>query len=458
VAREPVRPLGFTAATSLVVGGVIGIGIFLVPAELARSLAAPGWVFAMWAVTGLMAVCGALCYGELAARFPEAGGPYVYLRVAYGERVAFLYGWECLLVMDPGLTAALGMGAAEQAAHLVPLGPVGQKLLAASAIVAVAALTALGTRLAAGFLVTLTALKVAALVLIVGWGFGSGAAGVDRLDPWFARPPGAEPLLAGLAGGFVATFFSFGGWWEAAKMAGEVRRPARTLPLAFATGIVVVTLLYVLASAVFLAALAPGEAVATAVSAPEIADRLFGATGGRLLAAIVLLSALGSLAAVMLASPRLYVALASDRLFPRVLGAPSTLTGTPLGAIAVQAALACALLAVGRFADIVAYFVFSTMAFITASVAAILVLPPPPPGCFRAPARRCMAGIFIGLAAVLLALVAGGRLIPAASGVAVVALGLPVHAWLRRRSSSRAGAAGGQPESVSGRGPEISFE
>lgn len=413
----------------------MGIGIFLTPVEMACSLASPGWVFAMFGITGLMAACGALCYGELAARFPEAGGPYVYLRSAYGGGVAFLYGWQCLLVMDPGLTAALAVGSAQYAAYLTPLSPRGETSLAMALILLLAVLTALGTRLAAGVLVVLTLLKVGALLAIVGWGFLSGAADAGRLTPLFARGAAAEPLAAGLAGGFVSAFFCYGGWWEASKMAGEVRRPARTLPLAFVGGVATVAALYIAASAVFLAVLPPGEAASPELTAPLLGERLFGPAGGRILAATVLLSAVGSLAAVVLASPRLYVALAADGLFPKPFGTPSRRLRTPLAAIAVQASLACTLVVLGTFGGIVAYFVFTTVVFVTLSVASIFVLPAPPAGSFRAPGRRSIAGLFIALAAVVLVLVAAGRPVSAAAGAVVVAFGIPVYAVLRWRST-----------------------
>lgn len=432
------RSLATLAATSLVVGGVIGIGIFLTPVEMTRSLAAPGLVLGLWLVMGIMAACGALCYGELGSRFPEAGGPYVYLRETWGGRVAFLYGWKCLLVMDPGLTAALATGAATYAAFLLSLSPLGTKVFAVGAILVLATLTALGTRLAAGALVAVTLLKVAALLAVVVWGFGSGAASLDRLQPLFERPPGAEPLIAGLAGGFVAAFFSFGGWWEASKMAGEVRNPSRTLPLAFLLGIAVVTLLYMLTSTVVSAVLPAAEAVSTQVSAPLVWERLFGPAGGRILNAVVMLSALGSLAAYALVIPRLYVAMAGDGLFPRRLGRLHPTLGTPVGAIAVQSTLASILVLAGTFDQIVAYFIFITVLFITLSIASIYRLAPPPPGVFQAPGRRLAAGVFIALAAILLVMLAIGRPLPAALGTAVVALGLPVYAAIRRREGVRA--------------------
>lgn len=435
-----VRTVGPLAAVALVVGGVVGVGIFLTPVEMAHGLGAPGLLLVTWLVTGLMAACGALCYGELAARFPEAGGPYVYLRQAYGAPLAFLYGWKCLLVMDPGLSAAVATGAAEYAAHLVPLPGWGTRAFALGVILLFALVTALGTRLAAGALVAITVLKVAALLAIVAWGFASGAADPGRLVPLFERAPDAAPLLGGLAGGFVAAFFSFGGWWEASKMAGEVRDPERWLPWVFVAGVAIVTVLYVLASAVFVA-LVPAASPASELTPPVLGTLLFGAAGGKVLAVVVLVSALGSLAAFLLSAPRLYVAMAGDGLFPRRLGRRHPRLGTPLGAIAVQAGLASVLVAVGTFSGIVAYFIFATVAFITLSVASTFVLPPPPAGVYRAPARKLAAGTFVALAVALLVLLLAGRPASCLAGAAVVALGLPVYLYIRRRERSAAAPA-----------------
>jgi APA family basic amino acid/polyamine antiporter len=121
------RQLGLRSVTALVIREVIGVGIFLTPASMARSLGSPFWLLVVWLVMGAMALSGALCYGELAARFPEAGGGYVYLRRAYGPAVAFLYGWKCLLVMDPGITAALAVGFARYAGYIVPIPDSGSK-------------------------------------------------------------------------------------------------------------------------------------------------------------------------------------------------------------------------------------------------------------------------------------------------------------------------------------------
>src|SRR6185436_10499796 len=154
------RTLGLDSAVALVVGEVIGVGIFLTPAEMTKALGSPFWVLAVWLAVGATVFCGALCYGELAARFPEAGGGYVYLREAWGPGVAFLYGWKSLLVMDPGITAALAAGLARYAAALVPLGGLGQKGVAIAAILILSLINAVGVRMAGGVVRSLTVLKL----------------------------------------------------------------------------------------------------------------------------------------------------------------------------------------------------------------------------------------------------------------------------------------------------------
>lgn len=443
--RSATRSLGLIAATSLIVGQVVGIGIFLTPAEMARGLGAPGLVHAMWLLVGLMALSGALCYGELASRFPEMGGAYVFLRRAWGEPVAFLYGWKCLLVMDPGVTAALAAGLADYLAYLTPLSTGERKVAAMMVILLLAALAALGTRLAAGTLVLVTALKLALLVALVVLPVATGKLETVTLGTLFVRYPEAPPLVPALAAGFTAAFFSFGGWWEAARMAGEVRDPERTLPRAFVLGITIVTVAYMLVSAVFMGLVPLAESGTANAFAARVGERLFGAAGGTVLAVAVIVSVAGSLAAVVLSIPRTYVALARDGLLPARFARLHHRLGTPLFAISVQAALATLLVVLGTFSDIVAYFVFVTVVFIALSVASLYRLRPPAEGLFRTPARRLTPAVFVALCLLLLALMLVGRPVQALLGVAVVLLGGPVYLALRgagllRSKGSRTGS------------------
>ena len=407
------------------VGGTVGVGIFLTPAGMARALGSPGLVFLVWAFMGVAALCGALSLGELAARYPEAGGSYVYLREAYGPAVAFLYGWKCLLVMDPGLTAALAMGLGAYAQATVPgLSP---KVVALGAILVVAVANLLGVRFAGAIGHALALAKIALLVGLVAWGFASGAGDLDRFEPFFARRPGAAPLVPGLAGAFVLAFFSFGGWWEAAKLAGEVRDPRRVLPRALALGVGAVTLLYVSVSAVFLYLVPIDTPGSDETFAAQAGVALFGPSGGRALSALVVVFVTSTLFAFMTFAPRLYYAMARDGAAPAFAGRIHARTGTPVLAIAVQAALAAVLVVLGSFDTIVAYFVFVTVAFLLLTVAGLYRLPRPEPGAYRVPGWPFTPLAFLAMLLVTLALLAAGNPRQAALGLLVVSAGVPVY-------------------------------
>ena len=167
-------------------GEVIAVGIFLTPAQMAKSLGSPLLVIIVWLAMGLMALFGAFCYGELAARYPATGGGYVYLREAYGPRIGFLYGWKCFLVMDPGLTAALAVGMASYVGYIVQLSAVGTKAVAIGAVVALAAANILGVRLGARLLRSLAVLKIVSLGFIILWGFWDGLATGEICGRWIS--------------------------------------------------------------------------------------------------------------------------------------------------------------------------------------------------------------------------------------------------------------------------------
>jgi basic amino acid/polyamine antiporter, APA family len=298
------RQVGFASATALVVGEVIAVGIFLTPADMAKSLGSPMWLLAVWLVMGAMALSGALCYGELAARFPEAGGGYVYLREAFGPRLAFLYGWNCFLVMDPGITAALAVGLASYTGYMAGLSALAVKLVGIAAILALAALNILGMSRMAWLMRWLTVSKLGVLALLVVWGFGMRLGDWSNFTPFVAQRAGSAPLAGALAGAMVAAFFSFGGWWDLSKVAGEVRDPARTLPRALSTGVAVVTLVYILTSAVFVYLVPIEQVVSGETFAAQAGDALFGASGGRVFSGVVIVSVLGSLAGVITTAPR----------------------------------------------------------------------------------------------------------------------------------------------------------
>jgi basic amino acid/polyamine antiporter, APA family len=433
------RQIGLRTATALIIGEVIAIGIFLTPAGMAKSLGSPLWLLVVWLLMGVMALCGALCYGELAARFPEAGGAYVYLREAFGPTVAFLYGWMALAVMDPGLTAALAVGLASYVGYIQPLSPWTLKIVAIGSIVFIAFINIRGVRLGGSFIRWMTILKMGLLFGVLIWGFVSQRGDWTNFTPFVAQRPGSAPLIGALAGGLVAAFFSFGGWWDLSKVAGEVRDPGYTLPRALLIGVSVLTVVYILTTAVFIYLVPPEQVTSGETFAAQVGEVLFGSAGAKLFSAIVVVAVIASLAAVIMSAPRVYFALASDGLFIPAVAALHPRFATPARAIVIQAVLASVLVLLGSFNTIVSYFIFVVVLFLALTIVGLFVLrrrstanvPYLTPGYPLTPI------VFLVLVTVLLVLLGGNNPLQAFAGVAVVSLGLPVYYLVFRRKYLR---------------------
>jgi len=423
------RQIGLPTATALVVGEVIAVGIFLTPAGMMKSLGSPALVLVVWLVMGLMALCGALCYGELASRFPEAGGGYVYLREAYGAPVAFLYGWMAFLVMDPGITSALAVGLAGYVGYGFALSSFGTKVVAIAAIILVAAINVRGVKLGGWLVRWLTILKLALLLFILLWGFGLRLGHWEHFTPFLAQRSGSTPLFGALAGGLVAAFFSFGGWWDVSKLAGEVSDPARTLPKAMTYGVLIVTLVYILTSAVFLYLVPLDRVTSGETFAAQAGEALFGRIGGQVFSVTVIIAVLGSLAGIVMSAPRVYFAMARDKVFFSAAATVHPRFGTPARAIILQAALASLLVLLGNFEQIVSYFIFVVVIFIALTVAALFVLrhKGQSVGGYMTPGYPLTPVIFLLLIALLLLLLGVNNPKQAFLGVVVVALGLPFY-------------------------------
>jgi basic amino acid/polyamine antiporter, APA family len=431
------RRLTLAPAVALVVGQVVAVGIFLTPGTMIRTLASPAWVLGVWALMGTMGLCGALCYGALAARFPCAGGGYVYLREAYGQRIAFLYGWKCLLIMDPGITAALATGAAAYVGYIVPLGPGAARLVAVGTIALFAFVHVLGVGPGARLLTALTVLKILLIAALVVLAATHDAGGLQHFLPFVDRRAGAPPLGGALAGALVAAFFSYGGWWEVTKMAGEVRDASRTLPRALWLGLSAVTLVYVTATLAFIYTIPIERVGAGDAFVAQVGTALLGRAGGAAVAAVVLVCVLGSLGAILMFAPRLYFAMAQDGVFPAAAAAVEPRFGTPAFAIAIQAVLASVLVLLGSFNTIVSYFVFITVVFIGLTVASVFVIRARDP-TFVVPGYPWTPLIFLGTVALLLVLLALNNPLQAGLGAVIVAAGLPVSRVVSARRSTEA--------------------
>ena len=433
--RHLARQLGLPAATALVIGQVIAVGIFLTPGTIIRTLASPLGVLLIWGAMGGMAICGALCYGALAARYPRAGGGYIYLREAYGRRVAFLYGWKCLLIMDPGITAALATGFSSYAAYFIALDATGARLVAIAAIAGFAAVHIAGVRLGMRLITIVTMLKIGLVVALTIGALASSAGSWSHFVPFMDRLPGAPPLAGAVAGAFVAAFFSFGGWWEVMRIAGEVRDPQRTLPRALTIGLASVMLIYTAATLSFIYVI-PIPAVADGQGfVAQVGEAIVGTGGGAAVALIVIVCILGSLGTMQMVAPRLYFAMAEDGLFPAAAAAVHPRLGTPTRAIATQAVLASLLVGLGTFDTIVAYFVFITVVFIAATVGSVFVLRRRDPA-FHVPGYPWTPLVFLLMVAVLLALLVLNNPLQALLGLGVVAAALPVYQLIWRSGPS----------------------
>jgi len=428
--------MGVWAATAVVTGEAISLGIFLTPAAMAKSLGSPALLGAVWCGMALMTLAGALCFTELAVRNPQDGGEYLYLRRGFGRQVAFLYGWMAAVVMYPGVAAALCVGTVPYLQALFPIPGRIVPFLPALILLSLGAVNYFGTRFSSGVMTALNWLKVPVLIALVMWAFASGHATLANLVPLAERRAGSDPLIGAIAGAAISAFFTFGGWWEAGKIAGEVRNPSRTLPIAFTGGVLVVTTLYLLVSLAFVAVVPMQQIQSNTAFVAQFGQALFGSAGGRVLSACVVLSVLGGLMVMSMAVPRVTYALALGesgqsasgplagfaRLHPRF--------GTPANGVLLQTAMALLVLLIGAFDRILAFIIFSAVVFLALTVATL----------FRviAPVKRwwfpAAPIVFIGGAGVLALMLLLHGFVPSLLGAAVVLAGLPIR-WLLKKSS-----------------------
>ena len=426
------RQFGLWTATALIVGQVIAVGIFLTPAGMAKSVGSPFWLLVIWVLVGLMTLSGALCYGELAARFPEAGGSYAFLREIYGKLSAFLYGWMVLLVLDPGLTAIFGVGLAGYTGYLVKLSPTGKQITAISIIVIVGSINILGAKVGANFLKVLTVLKIGTLLFIIGYGFLGGFGNWGNFQPVFAVP---KDVFGAFAGGIVGAFFAFAGWWEVTRIAGEIENPERNLPKALVIGVVAITLIYILTSAVFIYLVPIANVTSDETFAAQAGEALFGKIGGIVFASIVIISVTGTLVAYLMVSPRVYYAMAKDNLFFKSFGEPHPRFGTPHRATIIQVFLASILILAGNFTEILSYFFFVVVLFIALVVAGLFKVHGKEFGGYKTPLYPFTPVFFLLITVVVLLMIAMQNPKQSLLGSAVVLSGIPVYYLIFRGKS-----------------------
>jgi APA family basic amino acid/polyamine antiporter len=434
--------LGLFSGTMMVVGGIIGSGIFLNPAIVAARVRTAGLTLAVWVLGGLIALIGALVYAELGARRPVAGGGYVYLRDAFGRLPAFLYAWTLLLVIATGAIAAVAVTFATYTASLLGMAPAARVPLAVGAIILLSAVNYVGVKPGALTQNALTLLKLAALAVLIlaGLLLPHPAASAARMVP---LPGGSEVLAVGAA--LVPVLFAFGGWQQTNFIAEELIEPERNLPRALLGGVTIVVAVYLLANLAYLRTLGVDGLAASTAPAADAMRGLLGGAGAALIAAGIAVSTFGFLNLVILVSPRVYRAMAADGLFFPSLSRLHPRYRTPTAAILFQGVWAVILTLTGRYADLLDYVVFGDWIFFAGTAATLFY--------FRARERRGLepadirfrmpgypAGPILFILAALYVVTGSIASNPANAlkGTALIALGLPVFRfWDRRKAVGR---------------------
>ena len=451
------RRLGLFDATMVVIGGIIGAGIFLNPAIVAQRLPATGWILGAWGAGGVVAVLGALCFAELGARRPAAGGGYVYLRDTLGALPAFLYGWALLLVIGTGAIAAVAVTFARYAADLLRLPAGVVSPLAIGAILLLTAVNYVGVRWGGTTQNIFTVLKLAALTALIVVGlFGlarAGASAAPALAPVAAGGAAASagapgPAFAPAGWGLVAAFgtalipilFSYGGWQQANFIAEEIIEPRRNLPRAILPGVAAVVTVYVLANVAYVRVLGPAALAASQAPASDTMRRVLGPLGGTVIAAGIAASAFGFLNLVILVSPRVYQAMADDGLFFRWAARLHPRWRTPTGALLFQAGWACVLLLTGTYGQLLDYVVFGDWIFFGLVVVTLFVFRARARGAtgddvaFRTPCYPVVPGLFVAVAAFVVFSSIRSNPGNAAVGGLLIAAGVPVFVLWRRQA------------------------
>ena len=428
------RSIGIWRATAIVAGIIIGASIFAQPSDIIRAVPNPTVALSIWAAAGLLTLIGALVIAELSSAWPASGGVYVYLRRTYSPAAGFLWGWAMFWSMHTGIVAAIAMVFARYTGTFVPLDDRGIKAVAIAGMLALSAVNYRGVRHGAALQAALTLVKVLALVAIVAVAFTAGTP-VSAAE---AAPTG--PVTgAGVAAALIAGLFAYGGWHMVSYTAEETIDPTRTIPRALLIGTLTVTVLYALVNWAYLHVL-PVERVAQSTRvAAEMADAIFGPTGGRVVSIIVMLSALGAMNGVILAGPRVYQAMATDGLLFKWAAGLHPRYATPYRAIALQAAWAAVLIGTGSYRVIFTRVVYTEWVFFALLALALFILRRRPDyaPAYRAWGFPVLPAIFIvsSLAIVLNQMVREPT--EALFGMAIVLAGLPVYFLWSRRGTAK---------------------
>src|SRR5438034_4683850 len=469
---EFVRAISRLDATALVVGSMIGSGIFIVSADILRQVHSPGLLLVTWLLSGVMTLLGALSYGELAAMFPKAGGQYVYLREGISPLFGYLYGWTLFVVIQTGTIAAVAVAFARFTSVLwpwltpdVPLGttlnvpaPIGdiavgfsrQRIFAIASIVLLTWINVRGVRTAAFIQTSLTAIKTAALaaLILLGLTIGRNAAAITaNFGPNFwAGGALTLAILPVVGAAMVGSLFSMDAWNNVGFASGELKNPEKDLPFAMAAGVLTVTTLYVLANVAYLNVL-PADAIAHAPQdrvGTAAMQAMFGPAGLYMMAIAIMISTFGCNNGLILSGARVYYAMARDNLFFKSAAALHPTYRTPALALVVQAVWTCVLCLSGTYGQLLNFVIFAAVVFYTVTAIGLFRLRtkrPDLPRPVRAPGYPILPALYV----VLTGLIAVDLVIQPATrtysmlGLLFVLIGVPVYYLWRRKVAPQTG-------------------
>jgi APA family basic amino acid/polyamine antiporter len=419
----------------LVMGGIIGAGIFLNPSIVAQRVGSAGLTVGVWVIGGGIALAGALCFAELGANRPQAGGGYVYLRDGLGSLPAFLYGWALLLVIATGAIAAVGVTFARYAAALLGAGEAWVDPIAIGAIVILSAVNYLGVRPGALTQNVFTVLKLVALGTLIVVGFVMVGPEIDDfavVEP--AREPArlaALPAVIGVA--LLPVLFSYGGWQQTNYVAEEIIAPEHTLPRALVLGVLGVVTIYVLANMVYVGVLGVDGLAASQAPASDVMERLLGSKGAAFISAGIAVSTFGFLNLVILVTPRVYQAMARDGVFFQRVAELHPRFRTPTAAIVFQGAWAILLTLSGTYGQLLDYVVFGDWIFFGLAAATVFVFRRRSEALqFKAPGYPWIPALFVAAAAYVVASSILSNPGNALLGAGLIALGVPAYLYWRR--------------------------
>jgi APA family basic amino acid/polyamine antiporter len=430
------RALGPFDATMVVIGGIIGSGIFINPYIVAQRLDSTALVLAAWAAGGAIALAGAFAYAELGALFPRAGGQYVYLRDAYHPLAGFLYGWALLALIESGAIAAVAITFATYALRLVGRPDLAPVPLAVAAVILLSFVNYLGVKPGSRVLNVLVVLKVAALALLIGAGLFAPA-----YEGWWTaarETTGGTATVVAFGAALVPILFAYGGWQNANYVAEEIENPRRNLPRALLIGTTGVVLIYVSVNAVYIRALGLEGLAATTTPASTAAAIMFGSAGDTFVTAAIAISTFGFLDLGILAPTRVYYAMAADRVFIPALARLHPKYGTPWLAIVIQSTWTCVLALTGSYGQLLNYVVFADWIFFGLTVGTVLVfrrtvpVGQRPAGSFLAPGYPVVPVLFVLVSAAVVLSVVWADPGGAARGALLLAAGIPVYYWFTR--------------------------